>query len=279
MLLLGTGCNAVFGLHDVLPQDATVRPDAVGCSGVRFQAASNLAVPLGDSPGDGELYDPLRLWFTQADANSHRRIYMTSRAAPDAAFDPPVLATVNSTAGDDDDDDPALTADGLDVFFVSTRGSGKAAVYEAVRASTAEPFGPALTIPQTSDLSPFLGIDVSWDGLTLYVTDPGPSTVLLYELHRATRDDPFSPPSAAIADDVTWPTVSPDGKELFFVRRNVGGVRRLVRADPTFGTPFTVPAMDDVIDATASDPDVSPDAGHLVVWTGSGFALYARSCP
>ena len=278
-LLSLTACNAVFGLGDVTTQDATVRPDAVGCSGVRFQAPTVLDVPMTDfTTGDGELYDPLDLWFAKQDAGQ-RHIFTASRAMLTDGFGSPMPATISAPNATYDDDDPAVTADGLDVFFVSNR-SGTAAVYEATRRNTTDPFEAPLTIPQTGGLLTFAGIDVAWDGLTLYVVDATGPEGSLHELHRDSREDPFGAPSDAIASDVAWPSVSPDGTELFFVQRTSGrGVNRLIRADPTFGTPFTVPATQDVIDANGLDPDLAPDAAHLVVWTGSEFEVFERACP
>ena len=278
-LVLLSGCNWVFDLAGTdwrLTPTVDARPDAVGCSGVRFGAAVRVSVPFGDNPGDPELSDPLQLWLSQdtAAAPVDRGIYFATRTDPSAPFGVPVLApNINSP---ETDDDPALTADGLDIFFVSARAS-QVMVYEATRASRSDPFGTPLRLPELDAFDPGSGIDVSWDGLTLYVTDVDHT---LHEAHRPGRDQPFVVASGAIAANVSWPGVSPDGRELFYVDYDIGGgILRQIRIDTTPGTPFDGLAAPESIDAAAADPDVTPDADKLVTMNGGNLQVLPRMCP
>jgi hypothetical protein len=82
---------------------------------------------------------------------------------------PVALSSINSTSGEAD---ASMTADGLELFFVSSRtGSlGELDIFRASRADPGDPFGnvvhvPGLSTPQNDD-SPW----ISPDGLTIYFT-------------------------------------------------------------------------------------------------------------
>ncbi len=267
------GCNQVFGIKDTQSPTAI---DAPGCSQARFEAP--VPLDLGDltDAGDGELLDLQHLWFSQGPSGD-RDIWRAQRASDSGPFDPPVREPNINTVGQSDFD-PAITADGLDMFFVSWR-TGSVAVYEATRTSLTSDFGPPLTVPAASTLYPVGGIDVSSDGLTLFVADNQGTDYLLRALHRDARDKPFGAPSAPLASNVVDPSVSPDQLELFFTPATANqGVDRLVRTTATMDTPFdSGGAAPEVVDPSYADPDVSPDSAHLIVYN-SGFSVLTRIC-
>jgi hypothetical protein len=171
------------------------------------------------------------------------------------------------------EDDPAVTADGLDLFFVSTR-NGTMSAYETTRADLASKWGPQ-NPPMGLNGTEIFQVDVSPDGLTLYLVT---STSVLYQAIRTSRSAPFmienGPPKAT---NVRYPTISSDGLELI-TESSVTGTPGLFEAtrpaangpNSTFATPAQIPTL-----VTAYDADLSPDDHYLM--TG-GDHYYVRSC-
>jgi WD40-like Beta Propeller Repeat len=100
---------------------------------------------------------------------------------------------------------PALSADGLELYFVSDRpgalgGPGDQDIYLSRRQSINDDWGPAERVPPPIS-SPFFDITptISRDGLALYFGSnrPGPFSPPLPDLwvsHRASVDDPWGEP-------------------------------------------------------------------------------------
>jgi serine/threonine protein kinase len=123
-----------------------------------------------------------------------------------------------------DDVDPALSGDGLRLVFASAR-DGALKLYEARRATTAEPFADVRRLdalcpgPQAA-CQPFLSLDGK---SIVYVIDTRPGgqgRLDIWESRRADRDAPWDPPKnlgPTVNDpwDDSWPAVSPDGLTLY----------------------------------------------------------------
>ncbi len=142
--------------------------------------------------------------------------------------------TVNSSAVDES---AGISADGLSLFFDSTRqgGSGAADIWVTRRASVSDPWGAPVNLGPTVNSSAAESLpSISADGLSLYFSDydsPRPGGVGGYDLWlttRATKQDPWGEPAnlgstvnSAYGD--ATPVISADGLELFFCSTRPGG--------------------------------------------------------
>jgi hypothetical protein len=103
--------------------------------------------------------DGLTMWFDATQA-SDTDIYVTTRAARGQPFAAPVPVTeLNSTSTDET---PALTADGLTMYFGSSRIATKD-IFRATRATPTSTFGTPVLVPELSggsdDSAPTLASD------------------------------------------------------------------------------------------------------------------------
>jgi len=146
--------------------------------------------------------------------------------------------TVNSTVWDFG---PSISADGLELFFSSSRpgGFGGPDLYVTKRASTSDPWGPATNLGPTvntaygdslyGEWSP----SISHDGLTLFFASarpPGGATNLdIWMTRRATREDEWEPP-VRLGPSVNSPLhdssacISADGLTLYSSSYRSGGM-------------------------------------------------------
>jgi hypothetical protein len=187
-----------------------------------FGAVVELA-ELSTATEDGDPFvtpDGLTLYFTRG-TGLGRDIYVTSRPDRGSPFAPASL--VAALSGPTDDTRVAMTADGLVAALSRRTSAGDFDLYQAARASVADPFGPPTT-------AAFAGLNnagnqydpwLTQDGLRLYFA-PTVGLGLGQELRvasRASRLVPFQPGVAlagitpAIAVD---PTLSPDERVLVY---------------------------------------------------------------
>jgi Tol biopolymer transport system component len=166
-----------------------------------------------------------------------RDIWVLRRAAPTAPWDAPrVVTELNSS---NDDYMPSLTGDGLTIFFASNRIGRSDDIWTASRASRTAPFSVPATVAELSSLpTPATSPFIARDGLTLLFADEragGQGARDLWTTTRASPTAPFANPtnlgalfnSAAIDDD---PSLSFDGRELFFASDRVAADSRIYRA-------------------------------------------------
>jgi hypothetical protein len=111
--------------------------------------------------------DGLRLIYLKPIA-SVSTIVESTRPDRSSAFGAPVM--VIAPAGGDDDA-PALSSDGLDVFFQSaTRGgSGGFDIFTAHRPALDQPFGPVSDVAELASAKDDVGARPSADGTTMYL--------------------------------------------------------------------------------------------------------------
>ena len=148
-------------------------------------------------------------------------------AAEPMLFSAPVnLSEINS---DVMDRDPCLSADGLEIFFVSARPGGVSDwdIWRATRSDTDSPFGSPENVSELNspgaDGRPYL----SRDGLTIYFHRAfWPDPARGHDLYCATRPDrfsPFSEPLPITELNTTYgeasPCISPDGLTIYFARK------------------------------------------------------------
>jgi len=129
---------------------------------------------------------------------------------------------------------PSLSADGLTVVFQSdSASSANMPVFQAERASTSAPWG---TPHQLTELAmPQPGVGLGADALTAIVYSTSAERLVTYT--RASVTDAFASP-INISEltpnpqfkSLATPLVSPDGKEIYYGRRNVGNHVEIWRA-------------------------------------------------
>jgi len=127
-------------------------------------------------------------------------LWMCQRASPNGPFGQPVNLgpTVNSSANDGD---PAISADGLKLYFTSDRpgGQGDSDLWKCTRASLGESFGQPVNLgaavnSSANDGGPAL----SADGLTLVFFSTRPGGFGTYDLWMCTRSArPGTAPSSS----------------------------------------------------------------------------------
>jgi Tol biopolymer transport system component len=137
------------------------------------------------------------------------RIDFDSRIVADGAVDGSIDAAIDAALGPfgppsiipelsdpSDDDDVTLTADGLEIYWASDRGSpGDDDIWFATRADPAGPFGAPQMSVELSTVDGDQNPGLAPDGLTIwYATSPGASI----DLFVSTRPDRGSPWSAPV---------------------------------------------------------------------------------
>jgi hypothetical protein len=138
--------------------------------------------------------------------------------------------TVNSQ---DYEDCPEISADGLELYFHSTRsgGHGKGDIWMTTRTSKDEPWGEPVNLGPSVNSSSFeFDACISADGLSLYVNSMRPGGHGEDDLWLATRPtiaDPWGEPVnlGSTINSPNWeygPSISADGLSLYFVSNRPG---------------------------------------------------------
>lgn len=267
LCVIAAGCDALFGLD---PLEA--RPDG-------NSDAVDAALPADVAPDclfgprellyDGGAHDPTlsadrKELFYAYDLGSGYDIYRTVRTDTSAPFVAAAIVAELSSASKDTD--PALTADGLMVVFISERGGNGPRAYQATRTSSVVAFTTPQLVPGLEN-TPVSGIDVSGDGLTLYYDDGA----RLVAAERSARDQGILVVRIIAAESTPFPSVSADGRELYY---NGPGVMRRTRED--LSASFVV-ATQTVVDDGGADADILPDGSAIVLTGGaSSNVVYLR---
>ena len=129
------------------------------------------------------------------------------------------------------DDRPAVTADELNLFWISNRPAGSgisSSIWTASRSSTSEPFSNVTNLNELS-LHEWNSVPcILPDGLTIYFTSTeGPHPWLLYKATRNSLLEPFGNIQLLkTVDDVPFDShasfVTPDEKDLYFYSEWMG---------------------------------------------------------
>lgn len=176
---------------------------------------------------------------------------------------------------------PTLTADLLELFFTSGRGSDSADVWTARRTSTQDPFAAPALVSEISTSSFETSPAVSLDGLTLYYGSDrsgGLGEVDIWQVTRPDRTTTWADlqnvaPLNSTAKDIPRPLgqhelVMPLGSQ----RGSAVGYQTFLAARPGTAEPFGAPSM---VAGLASDQDAVAD-GFL---TGDGLTLFYSVTP
>lgn len=133
---------------------------------------------------------------------------------------------VNSAARDSS---PRISADGMSLYFSSTRDGVDGDLFVATRGSVSEPFGNATNLGAPVNTSAHEGgVAVSRDGLTLYFVSERDGDRDLYQATRSSTSDPFGSVhslGAEINSPTTESSASPSADQLtlFFGSRRPNG--------------------------------------------------------
>jgi Tol biopolymer transport system component len=136
--------------------------------------------------------DGLTLYFaSDRETPGDRDIYVSTRQNRSGLWSPPTRLVELSSP--QTDDNPIVSADGLTIYFASTR-AGSADIYKATRMSRTQPFGPSALVGGLSEA----GSDenqhwISPDERTIYFTSTIPEQGGILLATRQGPDDAFGP--------------------------------------------------------------------------------------
>ncbi len=147
--------------------------------------------------------DDLELYFTSS-RTGRDDIYVATRATVSTPWGAPVSlgSTVNSSSFDVN---PAITADGLSLFFSSNRSGGRGGydLYVTTRATASDPWGAPVNLgPTVNSSSNDYEPSITDDGLSLFFgsTRPGGSgSIDIYVTTRTTTQEDWGGPGES------WP--------------------------------------------------------------------------
>jgi hypothetical protein len=266
LLIALAGCNQLFGLDETVLITADAAIDAPGCAGSPFGNPQQVLGTVLDNDFDpSESSAGRELWFVRnPNTMTDFDIWIATRGSATGAFDAGASFQYNSAMNDGD---PSLSGDGLIVVFFSSRGGTRLA-YESKRTTIDGPLSQPVPLPA----SPADGIDLSFDGLTLYYIDDNGALVAI---RRPARDQPFGMPGSSLAAAVRYPSLSPDELELYFTKPMRGEIYRRTRATTTAAFD---PASETTILLDGGDPDVSPDSLRLHYSVSGDIHVMTRTC-
>lgn len=125
-------------------------------------------------------------------------IMRATRPGPGLPWSAPTFVTeVNSP---DADSAPSMTADGLELYFLTTGWGApfapQNAIFRASRASTALPFGAPAVVSELLTPNTHRDVEVSADGLGIVYTEYVAPRLRVFQAERTSRSLPFGPPVA-----------------------------------------------------------------------------------
>jgi hypothetical protein len=139
--------------------------------------------------------DDLEIFFNsqRAGGAGSYDLWRADRASTAVPFNPPVNVTELNTSSSDQDS--SLTADGLRIYFSSTRpgGLGSNDIWTAVRPSWSMPFGTPTPVVELNSSALDYQPHISPDGLTIFFCSDRPGGVGMRDLWVATRVTPNGP--------------------------------------------------------------------------------------
>jgi hypothetical protein len=260
-------------------------------AGFTFGRPTNLG-PTVNSPtydeGPSISADGLTLYFNSNRPGGYGTfdLWMTTRSTKDGLWGEPenLGPTVNSSAREQT---PRISADGLSLYFISTRpggyGTGYGDIWVTKRATTSDPWNtPANLGPFVNSPPHVFGPSISADGLSLFFGADragGSGSDDIWVTTRATTDAPWQEPvnlgstvnSSAVEGA---PSISADGLALFFSgyadephrSGGYGNADLWITKRPTVSDPWGTPVnLGPPINTSSYDffPSISADGSTL----------------
>ncbi|MFC1794486.1 LamG-like jellyroll fold domain-containing protein [Planctomycetota bacterium] len=198
----------------------------------------------------------------------------TEVAKADFVFGTPTIVPNINTSSEDFN--ASISADGLSLYFISSRagGVGGRDIWVTTRETTDEDWGEPVNLGPTINTSAGeWGVSISHDGLSLYFDTSQNGSVAINDLWvatRATTDDDWGNPVSlgptvnSSGDDYT-PSISADGLSLYFNSDRSGGVGAYdlwVTTRETIHDPWGTPVnLGPTVNSSAFDvfPGISAD--------------------
>jgi hypothetical protein len=225
--------------------------------------------------------DGLSLYFASTRPGGYGRedLWVTTRATTDDQWGPPrnLGSTVNSP---DNEGEPCISADGLSLFFHSTRpgGYGQYDIWVTTRPTISDPWSSPVNLgPTVNSSAPDWDPSISADGLTLYFSSTrsgGYGDVDVWLTTRASKGAPWDEPVnlgpvVNTPYEDAGPSISADGLVLLFHSDRPGGygdydiwVITRPTKDALWGTPVNLgPAVNTAY--SESEPSISADGLEL----------------
>lgn len=209
--------------------------------------------------------------------NAQDSLWSLTRSSHDAPWGPPVEVTGPWLLEGNIALSPSLSGDGLELYYMSPRNSN-AYIFRATRATRSSPWSDEQGVSSVTGDG-----DIASDGLSIYAQDYR-SPIMVAT--RASTSQPFGP-AAAVGPPVedgsvnTSPSISFDGRELYFQSNRNGGVNRVYVARRSTATgPFET--VEDVgLPFSAETPEIAPNGRDLYVSASvEGRQLFVtRRCP
>jgi Tol biopolymer transport system component len=266
-----------------------------------FGEPTNLGPTVNSMHSDGRQsmsVDSLTLFFTSnrpgglGDVDIWMTTKQTSERIPEGYWSTPINlgSTVNSSAFDSC---PNISADGLTLYFGSSRpgGSGGIDIWVTTRATVSDPWEKPTNLGPTVNSDAFdCDPSISPDGLTLYFSSArsgksgSPDDFDIWVTTRATKNDSWGIPfnmgstvNSSTQDDC--PSISPDELVLFYMSRRSGSygsadiwMTRRATKDNDWRTPVN---LGPTVNSPEWDwmPDISADGCKLLITSlrGGGF--------
>jgi Tol biopolymer transport system component len=215
--------------------------------------------------------DGLELYFSSR-RGGNEDIWRATRGSVAEAWGPPAPVAELNTA--DDDDEPDVAADGLTIWFASTRpGSNFYDVWVATRADRTAPWEPPSRIAELSTGDTEFAFTATETGVyAVFVSDRATGNFDLFATSRPTALGTWGS-ITRITELSTGATdanayLLPDGLTLFFDsgRPSLGGRELYMATRPGLGAPWSPPVLLTELNGPDldSDPWVSPDLGYAV---------------
>ncbi|MEO6594459.1 MAG: hypothetical protein ABIP94_06880 [Planctomycetota bacterium] len=160
-------------------------------------AVTELSDPLTDDQPFLAVGD-LQIWFasTRAGGAGGFDVLRSTRAATNLPWSPPTFVTELNGSGSESS--VSLTADGLEVYFLTTGWGAPSApnnaIFRASRPSTAAPFGTPTVVTELLTTNSHRDCEIAPDGLSIVYTEfISPRLKVLYA-SRPNTAAPFGPP-------------------------------------------------------------------------------------
>lgn len=219
--------------------------------------------------------DLLQICFTSTRANSTDRadVWCAERAARTERFDEPFeITAVNSDAFETS---PALSLDGLDLWFSSDRegGAGEADIYVASRATRTDPWAAPTVVPElNSEFDDIPRPPAMGDTVMPLGSRRTDDTYFTYLATRPSANEAFGTP--VLIEELTGPgliivdsQLSEDGLLLLFttVAEDDAPADLYAATRPSLNAPFGAPVLLDGANSPDDDRDpwLSPDGTML----------------
>lgn len=246
---------------------------ALGAFGAPTPVVALASTSLDDDPT--MTADGLELYF-----NSNRTggaggndIWLATRASrSDAWAAPTPVAEVNTTLSETT---PGVSADGLSLYFASTRveGLGATDIYVAMRASRTDPWSAPVLVTELCTTASEHGVQPSASELAIVFNSNRDGATQLYIATRTSVTEPWGMPRALpelASGDEADPSIAALERVMLFhsSTRSAGvGAAELYlarRADPTL--PFEAPVPITELNSPTSDSDgwISEDLRYIL---------------